>query len=73
MRDQKNVGDVTKSHIPSQWASAVSSQQYVAEHCDPDNMCSSIDMKQNYEQAWPHPKKTKQKNKNKNASLLFSM
>ena len=32
MRDQENVVDGIKSHIPSQWASAVSSLQNVAKH-----------------------------------------
>lgn len=31
-RDQGNIADVAKFHIPSWWASATSSWQHVAEH-----------------------------------------
>ena len=33
VRDQENMMDGTKSHIPCQWISTVSYWQYVAEHC----------------------------------------
>ena len=33
VRDQENMVDGAKSHIPSRWVSLVSSRQHVAEHC----------------------------------------
>ena len=46
--DRKNMMDLAKSHIPTQWIAAETSLQHVAEHYHPSKMWPSIIIKPSY-------------------------